>query len=188
MAKISIFLARRIGADDEISITPILDDFKIVYHDGFAKTTHFVYASESEVIAYVDDLFNLLIDDVIDPFKSIQFTFPCFPSVLYKVPDFSNDANRYAIKDRLISTLRNWPESVRSLGILNQVSNRAPNSPSLNAANPNAVNPNPNSPLFMSNPFDIINFLPPLATDRTSVRADSPSENAMRFPDIDFII
>jgi len=179
-AKISIFLARRIGADDEISITPIMDDFKIVYHDGFAKTTHFVYASESEVIAYVDDLFNLLIDDVIDPFKSIQFTFPCFPSVLYKVPDFSNEANRYAIKDRLISTLRNWPESVRSLGIV------APNGGPLNAINPNAVNPH--TPLFNPYPFDLNNLLPPLATDRTSVRADTPTENLMRFPDLDFII
>jgi hypothetical protein len=181
-AKISIFLARRVGADDEISITPIMDDFKIVYYDGFAKSTHFVYASESEVIAYVDDLFNLLIDDVIDPFKSIQFTFPCFPSVLYKVPDFSNEANRYAIKDRLISTLRNWPESLRSLGILNRGQNNAP----LNAINPNAVNPP--TPLFNPSPFDVNNFLPPLATDRTSVRADAPSENVMRFPDIDFII
>jgi hypothetical protein len=180
-AKISIFLTRRAGADDEISITPVMDDFKILYFDGIAKSTHFVYASESEVIAYVDDLYNLLVDDVIDPFKSIQFTFPCFPSVLYKVPDFSNQANRAAIRDRLISTLRNWPEAVRSLGLFNPPQssnvinhNTVPISPLFNAINPNATN--------------AVNYLFPIAIDRTENRADSPSEDIMRFPDLDFII
>ena len=175
MAKISIFLARRIGADDEITITPIINEFKILYLDGVAKTTHFVYASESEVIAYVNDLFDLLANDVLDPFKSIQFTFPCFPSVMYKVPEFSNDANRIAIRDRLISTLRNWPESVRSLGILNPSplfpTQEAPISPLLNAINPNIIN--------------MDNYVFPIGIDRTETRADS---DVIQYPDLDFII
>ena len=193
-AKISIFLARRTGADDEICITPIMNDFKILYFDGVSRSTHFVYASESEVIAYVDDLFNLLVDDLIDPFKSIQFTFPCFPSVLYKVPEFSNDANRSAIKDRLISTLRNWPETVRSLGILNPTPltrsnainpNSVSISPLLNAINPNSVSPLLNA----INPNSMDDYLFPLAIDRTENRADSPPAAAgMRFPDLDFIV
>jgi hypothetical protein len=106
-ARISIFLTRYSGDDDKITITSIGEDFKILYVDGICKTSHFVYSTESEVMAYVEDLFKLLADDA-DPFRAIQFSFPCFPSVLYKIPDFS--ANRAAIRDRLISTLRNWPE------------------------------------------------------------------------------
>ena len=111
LAKINVYLFRYSGPEDEISIMPILNYFKIIYHDGISKSTHFFYANESETIAYVDDIFQLLRDDVVDPFKMIQFTFPCFPSVLYKVAEF-NPEMRQGIRDRLISVLRNWPESM----------------------------------------------------------------------------
>lgn len=120
VARISIFLARRASLnnaerpDDEITITPIADDFKIVYKDGPTKIVHFVYASENEVLAYVDDLFRLLQDDVVDPFKSIQFVFPCFPSVLYNMSDLNNNTIRHAVRDRLLSVIRNWPETLRT--------------------------------------------------------------------------
>lgn len=110
-AKINIYLFRSNGPEDEITITPMMNFFKILYHDGLSKSSHFVYANESETIAYVDDIFLLLRDDIVDPFRLVQFTFPCFPSVLYKIAEFNPDM-RQGIRDRLISVLRNWPESI----------------------------------------------------------------------------
>jgi len=112
IAKISIYLAKNRGCDDEITIVQMWHEYKIIYLDGDIKRKHFIYASENEVIAYVDDLFNLLKDDLIDPFKSIQFTFPCFPSVLYTIRDLNKNDLRQGVRDRLISVLRNWPECI----------------------------------------------------------------------------
>jgi len=109
--KINIYLFRNNGPEDEITITPMMNFFKILYHDGLSKSSHFIYANESETIAYVDDIFLLLRDDIVDPFRLVQFTFPCFPSVLYKIAEFNPDM-RQGIRDRLISVLRNWPESI----------------------------------------------------------------------------
>jgi len=113
MSSIFIHLLRNTGKDDVITISPSIDLFKISYLDGVSNVRHFIYANENDCVRYVEDLFYLLVDDT-DPFTKIQFTFPCFPSVIYKVPDFDTDIIRRTIRDRLIATLVNWPEQVRS--------------------------------------------------------------------------
>jgi len=110
---LEIRLLRKEGSDDIICISPVVNAFKISYTDGVAKSNHFFYANDQEVVRYVEDLFYLLVDDI-DPFTSIQFLFPCFPSVLYKIPDFDMSHIRRTIRDRLVATLYNWPERFRS--------------------------------------------------------------------------
>lgn len=108
---ITIHLLRESGGDDVINIVPSLDLFKISYRDNGSHSS-FVYAGVEEVVRYVEDLFYLLPDDSA-PFKSIQFTFPCFPQVIYKIQEFDTSVIRRTIRDRLVATLMNWPEKVR---------------------------------------------------------------------------
>ena len=118
-AQLEIHLLRKTGHDDIITIHPVMDTFKISYSDkSVNNVAHFVYANEEEVVRYVEDLFYLLVDDH-DGFTHIQFSFPCFPAVLYKIPEFDTIVIRRTIRDRLIATLSNWPEKFRSqqLGI-----------------------------------------------------------------------
>lgn len=115
MSSIEIRLLRRgqlAVLDDVIKITPSIDLFKILYKDGQTGYASFFYATELDCVRYVEDLFYLLVDDT-DPFASIQFSFPCFPSVMYKIPDFDTDVIRRTIRERLVSTLHNWPERFR---------------------------------------------------------------------------
>ena len=113
---LEIRLLRKVGNDDIITISPVVDSYKITFNDGLSKSTHFFYANGQEVIRYVEDLFYLLVDDI-DPFTSIQFLFPCFPSVMYKIPDFDMSHIRRTIRDRLVATLHNWPERFRSVSM-----------------------------------------------------------------------
>ena len=113
---LEIRLLRKVGNDDVISITPVVDSYKITYNDGHSNSIHFFYANQQEVVRYVEDLFYLLVDDI-DPFTSIQFLFPCFPSVLYRIPDFDKSHIRRTIRDRLVATLQNWPERFRSISM-----------------------------------------------------------------------
>lgn len=104
-----IHLLRTAGQDDVIKISPSLDLFKISYTDGNTNYSSFFYANQEECIRYVEDLFYLLVDDA-EPFSRIQFTFPCFPAVIYKVPEFDTSVIRRTVRERLAATLHNWPE------------------------------------------------------------------------------
>ena len=104
-----IHLIRSVGQDDVISISPSLDLFKITYTDRNAGYSSFFYANETDCVRYVEDLFYLLGDDA-EPFSRIQFSFPCFPAVIYNVSDFNTTVIRRTIRERLEATLYNWPE------------------------------------------------------------------------------
>lgn len=104
-----IHLLRTVGGDDVIKISPSLDLFKITYTDRNSGYSSFFYANEAECVRYVEDLFYLLEDDA-EPFSRIQFTFPCFPAVIYNVAEFNTTVIRRTIRERLAATLYNWPE------------------------------------------------------------------------------
>jgi len=115
IARLEIRLLRKNDAEDDIiSVIPVVDSFKLSYIDGISNIHHFFYANEEEVVNYVEDLFYLLADDN-EPFNYIQFTFPCFPAVIYKIPEFNMSHIRRTIRDRLKAVLNNWPEKFRSI-------------------------------------------------------------------------
>lgn len=106
--------------DDVIIVSPFQEDFKITYKGKHEDVHHFMYVTPSELVRYVEDLFYLLPSDA-DAFEFIQFSFPCFPSVMYKVVDFDsktadygNKVVRHTVRDRLHSLIHSWPERVRS--------------------------------------------------------------------------
>jgi len=99
-------------SDDVIRITPFMDEFKIEFVGRVDKLKHFHYATQEQTVQYVGDLMYLLPNDS-DPYEFMQFDFPCFPSVMFKVSDLDDKTVRRTVRDRLTSTLENWPEKVR---------------------------------------------------------------------------
>ena len=113
VAHLDILITRRGGsaADDiRVRIDPSFGDFKLTYTDKKVNFTHFFYAPAYEVVRYVEDLFYLLPNDS-DPFDKIQFNFPAFPEFILPVAGFNTDVVRKTVRDRLWSTLENWPEN-----------------------------------------------------------------------------
>ena len=113
-ATFSITLHRKdLGADqdDVITVTPFMEDFKLSYNSKFEKVNHFMYVTPTELVRYVEDLFYLLPTDA-DPFEFIQFSFPCFPSVMYKVSGFDDKVVSHTVRDRIHSLIHSWPEKV----------------------------------------------------------------------------
>ena len=100
------------NSDDVIRITPFMDEFKIEFVGRVDKIKHFHYATQEQAVQYVGDLLYLLPNDA-DPYENMQFDFPCFPSVMFKVADLDDKTVRRTVRDRLTATLENWPEKVR---------------------------------------------------------------------------
>ena len=104
--------------DDVITIAPTgMGDYRIDFRSKPEGTHHFIYHEGEDVMRYVEDLFYLLPTDAM-PFTHMQFNFPCFPSVIYKMADADTNVVRHTVKDRLRSLLDNWPEKRVRLGLL----------------------------------------------------------------------
>jgi len=111
MGDFSIFLIYGgTRADDVIRIRPMLDKFRVNYLSRSTNVNHFMYCTNEQAFRYVDDLLYLLPPDA-EPFSSVQFNFPCFPVVMYRLADLQNWAVRYTIRDRVAALLDNWPEA-----------------------------------------------------------------------------
>jgi hypothetical protein len=108
----NILLTRNSSSDndDVITIAPTgLGNYRIDYRSKPENTRHFIYCERDNVIRYVEDLFYLLPSDT-QPFSHIQFNFPCFPLVIYKVTDVNSNVIRQSVLFRLRELLDNWPE------------------------------------------------------------------------------
>lgn len=110
MTDLSIFLIHSVAGrpDDVIKIRPIMDRYHISFCSPHSNIYHFMYCTEDETFRYVDDLMQMLPVDR-EPYSSLQFNFPCFPSFLFRMADAQD--LRYVIRERLSSVLGNWPEA-----------------------------------------------------------------------------
>jgi hypothetical protein len=73
--------------------------FRLYYHDAdFANTDlhHFTLLSGTEVDTYINNLFYLLVHDR-QPFHGIQFTIPCFPTILFRIDDLKKGGIRESL-------------------------------------------------------------------------------------------
>jgi hypothetical protein len=96
--------------NDTITIKPIMDRFRINYNSTYYGINHFMYCTDAETFRYVDDLMYLMPSDIYT-YTNVQFNFPCFPPLFYRICDFDNQIVRRTIRDRLVSILLNWPEA-----------------------------------------------------------------------------
>ena len=135
MVDFSIFLIHGVQgrADDVIRVRPLMDRFRITYTSRHSNVNHFMYYTKEETYRYIDDLMRLLPFDA-EPFTSIQFNFPCFPVLLYRVDALHNQHVRYTIIDRMVALLDNWPES-------RPLENALPTAPTVPNAVPSAAAP-----------------------------------------------
>jgi hypothetical protein len=73
--------------------------FRLYYHDAdFANTDlyHFVLLDAYELDTYINNLFYLLVNDR-QPFHGIQFSIPCFPTILYRIEDLKKNGIRSSL-------------------------------------------------------------------------------------------
>ena len=86
--------------DDRIAIKQKDDSlYQLFFRDGNSKSTPKTYCvplTGEELDTYFTCLFTLLVRDA-DPFEYIQFTIPCFPSVLYSIQDLRQGKIREAL-------------------------------------------------------------------------------------------
>lgn len=113
MSVLSIHLIRRDhiafeDSDDKIKIRPVMDLFHVSYTTS--RFTHFMYCTRDEALRYVVDLLYLLPADR-DPYRHVQFNFPCFPSFIYQLCDLTNLTINMSIQERLKALFDNWPEA-----------------------------------------------------------------------------
>lgn len=95
-------------SDDKIKIRPIMDLFHVSFITS--RFTHFMYCTRDEALRYVADLLYLLPADR-DPYRHIQFNFPCYPSLIYQMGDLTNLTINVSIQERLKALFDNWPEA-----------------------------------------------------------------------------
>ena len=69
-----------------------------------------MYCTRDEALRYVVDLLYLLPADR-DPYRHVQFNFPCFPSLIYQMCDLTNLTINVSIQERLKALFDNWPEA-----------------------------------------------------------------------------
>jgi hypothetical protein len=113
MSVLSIHLIRHDNvafedSDDKIKIRPIMDLFHVSFITS--RFTHFMYCTRDEALRYVADLLYLLPADR-DPYRHIQFNFPCYPSLIYQMGDLTNLTINVSIQERLKALFDNWPEA-----------------------------------------------------------------------------
>jgi hypothetical protein len=93
--------------DEVIKIRKCASDKYYLSYKG-KNIDQFTYISQNEVMRYIEDLLILTQADD-DPFLSIQFNLPCFPSVIIKVKDLTCYTVKRTIIDRIESIIKAWP-------------------------------------------------------------------------------
>lgn len=94
---VTLFVIRfREEGDDVIKIlnTPVPDMFEVRYEtaDGSTAPEYRGYMSRTRVVDYVRTLVRALPEDV-DPFWRLQVSSNLHPSILYEIPDLSDNDN-----------------------------------------------------------------------------------------------
>jgi hypothetical protein len=104
---IQIRLTRNDNADEDDRIVIRYKDediYQIFFQDGYVKKPYCTVLTGEELDVYVESLFVLLARDN-DPFLSVEFQIPCFPSLQYTPEDLREGKLRGTLK-RIMPLLR----------------------------------------------------------------------------------
>jgi hypothetical protein len=120
-APILIYLTRpdkTSKSDDIIKIRPSEDNerlLNVLYLDKDSKKNYTFDDSWDNVVLYLQRILTVLPYDS-DPFKSVQFTLPAYPSVMIKVEDLEYEEKYLAtVFDMMKSVVNGWPVSNRDM-------------------------------------------------------------------------
>jgi len=118
-APIVVYLTRcKEGADsdDVIKIQPSQDKqglLNVYYKDKESKKNYTFDDTWEKVAVYLRRIFTVLPYDS-DPFESVQFTLPAYPSVMLKVEDIPYEEEFLQTMFRMMrSVVNGWPVSTR---------------------------------------------------------------------------
>lgn len=118
-APICIYLIRKgknASRDDVIKINQNLDNPKLLnvkYLDKDSDKNYSFTDTWDNVAQYLENIFLALPLDE-DPFESVQFTLPAYPSLMISVKNLNlDDAFMDTMWDMLKSVVDGWPVSVR---------------------------------------------------------------------------
>jgi len=104
--------------DDVLTILPsrtIPSVYDLTYTDELCSIKNKFSSVEDGVFDYVNSLFDLLTVDT-DPFRSVQVTFPGFPSIMLDTPHLKDRNVQRGIKRMLYATLRCFPARLTHTG------------------------------------------------------------------------
>ncbi len=89
--------------DDRIAIRYKEDNYyQVFYRDANMKSQSIfcTILQQEEVEKYVENLMILMTRDN-DPFESMQISYPCYPTLLFKAEDFKKKSLRNSIQEML---------------------------------------------------------------------------------------
>ena len=109
MSEISIILVNGFcNCSEEVIKIRKYDSEKYYLSYKGQNKDQFSYIYSTDVLHYIEDLLILIQADN-EPFSSIHFNFPCFPSFIIKVKDLACYTIKRTIIDRIESTIKSWP-------------------------------------------------------------------------------
>jgi hypothetical protein len=118
-APILIYLTRpdkTSKSDDVIKIRPSEENehlLNVLYLDKDSKKNYTFDDSWENIVVYLQRILKVLPYDS-DPFRSVQFTLPAYPSVMIKVDDLEYEKEFIAtLFDMMKSIVYDWPVSTR---------------------------------------------------------------------------
>lgn len=99
--------------DDVIFIRPLdTNCFRVRYQDKSSKKLYEFTDTWEEVSAYLAQIFAVLpYDD--DPYKSVQFTLPAYPTILVNIQKLHNDEFMSKMWCMIESVAKGWPLTLK---------------------------------------------------------------------------
>ena len=89
--------------DDRIAIRCKEEDYYQVYYKDATLKSQSVFCTilqKEEVEKYMENLMVLMMRDS-DPFESVQISYPCYPTLLFKTEDLQKKSLRSSITEML---------------------------------------------------------------------------------------
>jgi hypothetical protein len=106
----SVLLLRNVNdkaKDDKINIERIGDYIRVKYTDTFSDSVQRLYISQEDFPRYIASLGVFYLKDT-DPYKSIQFNFPGFPTIMLDNATMSNKKTQDALLDAAELVATSW--------------------------------------------------------------------------------
>jgi hypothetical protein len=108
----SILLLRSANADlkdtdDKIHIERIGEYIRVKYNDSFSNIVQRLYVSQEDFPRYIASLGVFYLKDT-EPYKSIQFNFPGFPTILLNNETLSSKKTQDALLDAAEMVATSW--------------------------------------------------------------------------------
>lgn len=95
------------ATDDKINIERIGDYIRVKYNDTYSNVIQRLYISQEDFPRYIASLGVFYLKDT-DPYKSIQFNFPGFPTIMLDNETLTSKKTQDALLDAAELVATSW--------------------------------------------------------------------------------